>query len=46
VGCFSNCDPRLDINGDGFILSSDVLAANARVGNFGTAKPSGHTCNP
>jgi hypothetical protein len=46
VGCFSNCDPRLDINGDGFILSSDVLAANARVGNFGTAKPSGHSCSP
>jgi hypothetical protein len=42
VPCFSSCDERKDINGDSYVLSSDVLTANEYVGTGAPAKPGGH----
>jgi len=41
-GCFENCDERKDLNGDGFVLSSDVLIADQHVPSFAPTKPTGH----
>lgn len=44
IPCITNCgdDRRADINGDGLILSADVLIANSYTGSGVVPKPSGH----